>query len=51
MRLASPHLYVNVHQTIWVLLAVGVTTAYITDFMGFREAVNGTLVQMARKEY
>ena len=48
MKLAGPHLYINVHQTIWVLLAVGVTVAYIGDFMGFRSSVNDMLVNMVK---
>lgn len=48
MRLASPHLYINVHQTIWVCLAVGVAVAYIYDFKGFRTAVNSALVEASR---
>lgn len=45
MKLASPHLYINVHQTIWVLLATGVVVAYIYDFKGFRTAINSALVE------
>ena len=48
MRMPSPHFYVNVHQTIWVLLAMGVTVAYITDFMGFRYSVNNLVKDLAK---
>ena len=45
MKLVSPHLYINLHQTIWVLLATGVVVAYIYDFKGFRTAINSALVE------
>ena len=38
-----PHIYINVHQTIWVALAVGTVAAYIWDFKGFRASVNSVL--------
>ena len=48
MKLASPNLYVNVHQTIWVLLATGVVVAYIYDFKGFRTAINVAFVEASK---
>ena len=43
-RIPTPHVYINVHQTIAItLLAVGVT-AYIFDFKGVRTSVNFAIV-------
>ena len=35
-----PHIYINVHQTIFAGLAALTLTAYITDFKGFRSSIN-----------
>lgn len=39
-RIPTPHIYVNLHQTVWVALAASVVTAYIFNFKDFRNSVN-----------
>lgn len=51
MGLPKPHVYINVHQTIWVVLAAGVVVAYITDFYGFRSAVNQMFIEISKGSY
>ena len=48
VRIPTPHVYINVHQTIWVALAVGIVAAYVTDFHGFRDAVNQLAIDISR---
>lgn len=42
-KIPTPHVYINVHQTIWVGLAACIVGAYIFDFKDFRTSVNKVL--------
>ncbi len=47
-RIPTPHVYINVHQTIAVGLAAGAVLAYIFDFKGFRTSVNFAIINAGR---
>ena len=43
-----PNVYINVHQTIWVMLATGIVVAYISDFKGFRSSINNLVYDISK---
>jgi hypothetical protein len=45
-RIPTPHIYINVHQTIAICLVTCSVAAYIFDFKGVRKDINATISAM-----